>query len=607
MYPPVLEVVKSLAKQRIPIVEWLPKYTLPDAVSDVVAGITVGLTLMPQAIAYAALAGVDPQYGLYSGWIGSLVYIIFGSTPEVSIGPTALLSLLTFTYTHDTNPDMVALLCFLAGCLELFCGALQLGFLVDFVSAPVVSGFTSAAALIIASSQLKGLFGLKYNADSFISTWRQFFEHCHEMRVWDLVLGVVCIVVLLSLRKLKDIKVGDGVKPLIGSQHVLANVLWFASTARNATVVLVCTVIAYVLHTRGYSPFILTGSIEAGLPTVSLPPTSTVIDGKYYGFFDMVSHLGSGLLVVPLIAIISNIAIAKAFSNGARIDATQELLALGICNVIGSFVHSLPVAGAFSRSAVNSTSGVRTCFGALYTSILVLLALGLLTPYFYFIPKTSLAAVIMCAVLFMVEYEVVKPMWSSNRRDLVPAFATFMACLCIGVEVGLLIGVLIDLMFLLYYSARPLITTERVNSTPGAVYWLVKPRGSLLFPAVDYIYQTITSNATAKSEEGIKSRAVVLDCTHITRTDFSAAKGLHAMIIDMKKQGVHCILLNAGEKIVKTLTTLNQDIKVADSHQALYQILIESTGNLKTDMQILSKEEEIRLNGLDSSREETKF
>uniref|UniRef100_A0A1B6C3Z6 STAS domain-containing protein n=2 Tax=Clastoptera arizonana TaxID=38151 RepID=A0A1B6C3Z6_9HEMI len=568
---PVFSSFIYFAKQRLPITKWLPLYTGSDAVSDVVAGITVGLTLMPQAIAYAALAGLGPQYGLYSGWIGCLVYIVLGSTRQICIGPTALVSLLTYTYTHDTSPDMAALLCFLSGCVELICGCLQLGFLVDFVSVPVVSGFTSAAAVIIASSQMKGLFGLKYNAENFITTWIEFFKHCGATHLWDLVLGLFCIVFLLSLKQLPKIKIGNGEKPLEGRQKLLANILWFTSTGRNAMIVLASSVIAYIFHQHGHTPFTLTGHIQSGLPTFGIPPFSTYIDGKYVNFFGMVQHLGSGIIVVPLIAIISNIAISKAFSSGERVDATQEMIALGFCNIIGSCGHSMPVAGAFSRSAVNNASGVRTTMGGLYTCTLILLALGLLTPYFYYIPRTTLAAVIMCAVLFMVEVEVVRPMWSSNRRNLVPALSTFLACLCVGVEIGLLVGIVVDLVFLLYYNARPKMSIERVGSSP--VYWLIQPRGALLFPAVDHIRQTIVSKAAATSEDGDKPRAVVIDCTHIIRTDFTAAQGIQSMSQDVKKQGLQCILLNASPKVIKSLTGLNQDLWIANSTEELLQHL----------------------------------
>nr|CAD7588524.1 unnamed protein product [Timema genevievae] len=303
--------VMQAVRKRFPLLSWLPKYRAGDAVSDLVAGITVGLTLMPQAIAYAALAGLGPQFGLYSAFAGSFVYIVFGTCKEVNIGPTALLSLLTLNYTHDTNPDMAVLLCFLSGCVELLCGLLHLGFLVEFVSVPVVSGFVSAASLIIASSQAKGLLGLKYKAEGFVDTWYQLFQHIHQTRLWDLVLSVSCITILLALRKLKDLKPGG--KSQTNRQKALGKVLWFVSTGRNAMVVVLCAALAYFFSTMEQAPFLLTGKIDAGLPPIAPPPFTTTFGNSTLSFLNMCQHLGSGIAVVPIVSILGNVAIAKAF------------------------------------------------------------------------------------------------------------------------------------------------------------------------------------------------------------------------------------------------------------------------------------------------------
>ncbi|KAK7870317.1 hypothetical protein R5R35_003707 [Gryllus longicercus] len=513
----VRQSVRRAFERRLPILQWLPKYSLEDAASDLVAGITVGLTLMPQAIAYAALAGLPSQYGLYSAFAGSFVYIIFGSCKEVNIGPTALLSLLTASYTQGTHPDMAVLLCFLSGCVELLCGVFQLGFLVDFVSAPVVAGFTSAAALIIACSQLKGLLGLSFSAHGFLDTWIQLARLAHRFQVGDLVLGACCIVTLLSLRQLKDVKLrrcaggeaagesegeGDGEGKAKAKRPWGERALWFISTARNAMVVVTCAAIAYALEAQGTLPFMLAGHIDAGLPVVSPPPFETSWSNRTYTFPEMVARLGSGVAVVPVVAILGNVAIAKAFASGARVDATQEMVTLGLCNVAGSFFRSMPVCGSFSRSAVNNASGVRTPLGGLYTGVLVLLALSLLTPYFYYIPRATLSSVIICAVIFMVEAGTVMPIWRSNKRDLVPAFATFLACLFFGVEVGIVVGIAVDIAFLLYFNARPRVTVERMKG-PSGPYVLVTPGSGLLFPAVDFVRDAVArASAEADPEAG---------------------------------------------------------------------------------------------------------
>lgn len=207
--------------KRIPILMWLPKYNTSMAVSDLVAGITVGLTVIPQAIAYASVAGLPPQVGLYSSFIACFVYAIFGSCKDSAIGPTAISGLLTKENNHGFGIDGAVLLCFLSGCVELLMGVLQLGtfwqiifnnvkpyeillilagFLIDFISGPVSIGFTSAAAIIIATTQVKDILGLSFSGGSFVEVWRKIFAHINETRLWDTILGFSCMTLLLLLR-----------------------------------------------------------------------------------------------------------------------------------------------------------------------------------------------------------------------------------------------------------------------------------------------------------------------------------------------------------------------------------------------------------------------
>lgn len=189
-------------------------------------------------------------------------------------------------------------------------------------------------------------------------------------------------------QKLKDIKFDSNNEKPYKYQRVLNKVVWLISTARNAIIVIACSAIAYKLNsTESGSPFILTGPVRPGLPSFSLPPFHTQVQNRTLSFTEMCSELGASIALVPIIGVLGNVAIAKAFANGDKVDATQELITLGICNVLGSCASAMPVTGSFSRSAVNHASGVKTPMGGLYTGILILLALSLLTPYFYFIPK----------------------------------------------------------------------------------------------------------------------------------------------------------------------------------------------------------------------------
>lgn len=298
-------------------------------------------------------------------------------------------------------------------------GIFGLGFLVDFVSGPVASGFTSAVSLIIVSSQVKDLLGIKATGTTFLEIWTSLAKDIHNIRLWDACLGFTCIAVLLILRIVATIKIApeEGKEPKLATR-ILNKFLWLLGTSRNAILVVVC---GYIGYTFVDAPFKLIGAIPAGLPDFAVPPMSIPGNGTAEvpgeSFWQMISSMQSGLIVVPLIALMENIAICKTFSDGKTVDATQELIAIGLGNIANSFVQGFPGTGSLSRSAVNKASGVRTPLGNLYTCALVILALMFFTPCFYYIPKATLAAIIIAAVIFMVEVRVVKPMWRTKSKD----------------------------------------------------------------------------------------------------------------------------------------------------------------------------------------------
>lgn len=395
--------LNKFIRKRIPIVGWLSNYNSEKFLNDAIAGITVGLTVMPQGLAYATLAGLEPQYGLYSAFMGAMVYIVFGSCKDITIGPTALMALMTHEYVQGRNADFAILLAFLCGCLQLLMAFLRLGVLIDFISIPVTVGFTSATSIIIVVSQLKGLLGLKISSQGTLDTLTKVLQNIHQTRLWDTLMSFSCITILLLFRKMKDIKLYSNNDKLNKYQRILIKMIWLLSTARNAVIVIICSTIAYKLNSIEYgSPFILTGPVRSGLPSFGLPPFSTQVKNETLNFIEMCSELGASIALVPIIGVLGNVAIAKAFANGDKVDATQELITLGICNVLGSCASAMPVTGSFSRSAVNHASGVKTPMGGLYTGILILLALSLFTPYFYFIPKGNIIFLYSSHILYII-------------------------------------------------------------------------------------------------------------------------------------------------------------------------------------------------------------
>uniref|UniRef100_A0A1B6BYH8 SLC26A/SulP transporter domain-containing protein n=1 Tax=Clastoptera arizonana TaxID=38151 RepID=A0A1B6BYH8_9HEMI len=563
---------RKVLYKRVPILGWLPSYNVQFGIADFVAGITVGLTVVPQAIAYANVAGVPPQVGLYSSFVACFVYTIFGSCKDSPIGPTAIMAILTRENLHNLGAQGAVLLCFLTGCVQLILGVLQLGFLIDFISGPVSVGFTSAAAIIIATSQIKDLLGLSYSASKFLDSLDQVRIHIGETRLWDAVLGLVCMAVLLSLRKVKDIPIGP-VNSIEKTpmQKILGHFLWFISTARNILVVVFCGVMAYLFELHDLAPFILSGHVKDGLPTIQPPPFSITEGNHTIDFIDMVSNFGSAIVVLPMLSILEDISLAKVFAEGKSIDATQEMLALGLCNIASSFVGSMPVAGSLSRGAVNNASGVKTTFGGVYTGLIVLLALQFFTPYFYYIPKASLAAVIIAAVVFMVELHVIKPIWRTNKMDLIPAFATFLSCLLIRLELGIVIGIGINVLFLLYASARPSVHVEKHTTDWGCEYLLITPDRSLVFPSVEYVRNMVTK---AGVKQGSSSNPVVIDSRHVQGVDFTAAKGVKSLIDDFVKRNQPLLFYNLKPSVIEVFQAL-QPVKFlhCDTESQLHELL----------------------------------
>ncbi|XP_039753946.1 sodium-independent sulfate anion transporter-like [Pararge aegeria] len=516
---------KTLHK-RLPITAWLPRYSASQALGDAIAGVSVGLTVIPQSLAYANIAGLPPQFGLYGSFLGCFVYIVLGGCRAVPAGPTAIASLLTWQVAGGVVQKAV-LLNLLAGLVELLMGVLGLGFLVNFVSGPVSSGFTSAVALMIATSQVKDLFAIPVSGTTFLQQWISIFRNIPDAALWDPVLGFVCIALLLSMRKIGMVKLGaDNPDGPSTRQKVLTKAMWLLGTCRNALVVLAGGALGAAVAARGEAPVRLMGAIPSGVPAPALPALSYVrADNSTAGFVDMVSEMGSGLLVIPLIVLLEDIAICKAFSDGRTIDATQEMIALGMANVANAFVQAFPGGGSLARSVVSNGSGVKTPFNGLYTGVMVIVALQFFTQYFEYIPKAALAAVIISAILFMVEYDVVKPMWRAKKLDLVPGIGTFVLCLTLPIELGILAGVVVNIVFILYHAARPKFSVEMLRTAAGAEYLMITPDRCLMFPSVDYVRRLVTKSAGGGTP-------VVLECTHIYSADYTAAKSIEQLTAD---------------------------------------------------------------------------
>ncbi|NXF36586.1 S2611 protein, partial [Nyctibius bracteatus] len=555
---------------RLPVLRWLPRYSRAWLQLDLIAGLTVGLTAVPQALAYAEVAGLPPQYGLYSSFMGCFVYCFLGTAKDVTLGPTAIMSLLVSSYAFH-EPVYAILLAFLSGCIQLAMGLLHLGFLLDFISCPVIKGFTSAASITISFNQVKNLLGLRGIPRQFFLQVYETLRRIRETRAGDAILGLACLAALAGLRAMKSrLPRAARAGPLAARVSYL--IVWTSATACNALVVLFAGLVAYSFQAMGSQPLTLTGSIPRGLPAFRPPRFAMPAPNGTVPFGSMVEDMGVGLAVVPLMGLLETIAIAKAFAsqNDYRIDPNQELLAMGVANILGSFVSSYPITGSFGRTAVNAQSGVCTPAGGLVTGrapdtqhplpggtlgpptpaqalpvpagALVLLALAYLTSLFYYIPKAALAAVIISAVVPMFDAGIFRTLWRVKRLDLVPLCVTFLLCFW-EVQYGIVAGVLVSGILLLYSIARP-----PIKVSEGDVL-LLQPGSSLHFPAAECLRDAVCSRALAASPP----RFVILDCCHISSIDYTVVVGLAELLQELHKHGLSLAFCSLQDPVLQVL------------------------------------------------------
>lgn len=520
-------------KQCLPILNWLPDYNCTTLIHDLIAGVTVGLTAISQGMGYAAIAGLPTEYGLYAGMMGGFVYLFFGGCKDVAVGPTAIMSALVARYIAGYNADFAVLAAFLSGVIELLMGIVRLGFLVQFISRPVISGFTNAAALQISSGQLKALFGYSGTSGNyFAESVSSFIKNIRTINVWDTALGFSTIVTLIILQK-----IGQGCHL---ESNFIKKIRWYISRSRNTIVVVLGIVITFLIKiTISMEPVTVVGEIPSGIPKFELPPFSSVVGNETFDFSQMVVALGPQSLILPIVSILEIIAIASAFSGGATIDASQEMIALGLCNIIGSFVGGMPVTGSFSRAALNHASGARTPTAGAVTGILIILALSLLTSTFYYIPKATLAGLIITAMYSMINWSIIPKLWKTCKKELLITLITMIVCLSAGLEYGIMTGILMQAATLLYDNSSPKLKTETFRNANNGVTVIIALTDSLSYCAVDLVRCQILQ---ASRDADVNS--IVIDCVNLRRIDYTIALNLVSIATDLEKQSILVIFSN---------------------------------------------------------------
>ncbi|XP_017102805.2 sodium-independent sulfate anion transporter [Drosophila bipectinata] len=516
---------KRRLHRHVPIFQWLPFYTTEWGIDDFIAGITLGLTIIPESMACALLAGLPARYGLCSAFIGPLIYMIFGSIDKVIIGPTSLVALVSVQFTVGRPIEFAFLLTFLSGIVQIIMGILQLGFIFEFISMPVIKAFSSATAILVIESQLKVLLGIKYLVAGLMNSVGMLSSRIDEANMADLTVGVCAIVFLLLLELL------DRVAHNEKKNKVLRICCRYLSTSRNTLIVVIAAIVSFIwIRNTGHVPYALSKNALSTLPNFTVPSLDIVTPEKTYSFWEVLRELNLGIIVIPIVGILTNISIGKLTPKGL-VDTNQELLTVGLCNMFGSCVQAMPSSGAFTRYAISTACGLRTPMANMYLGIIVLLALSYLSPYFNYIPEATLAAILICSIFTLLDFRLPLRLWRDSKRD----FATWLLCFCVcvlfGVEVGLFVSIVVTALHLLYLWARPEIKVK-IEQLDEMQYIRVTPGNGLYFPAINYLREKVLKACT-QAEFKI---TVVIDGQRITGLDYTAAQGISKLSSDLCRQ-----------------------------------------------------------------------
>ena len=512
-------------KELIPILEWLPNYNSSRLKGDFIAGITVSIILIPQGIAYALIAGLPPIYGLYCALVPQLVYAIFGSSRQVAIGPVAMDSLIVATGVStlalagsDSYIAIAILLAFMVGSIQFLLGVFRLGFIVNFLSKPVISGFTSAVALTIGINQFRNLFGVDFvQSDQIQYVLEDIWFNIIDFNSHTTVIGLISVGVIILLRKINK-------------------------KIPNALLVVVVGILTIRYFGDEFSDVAIVKDIPSGLPSFSFPEMD----------ISQMRELLPIALTLVMVGYLETISIGKSLEakqDEYKLRPNQELIALGLSNIIGSWFKAYPSTSSFSRSAINQESGATTGMASLVSVVMVLLTLLFLTPLFYHLPKTVLAAIIIVAVFGLVNIKEAIFLWKANNLDFWLLMVTFFSTLLFGIEYGIMIGVGLSLIILIFRTSRPYVA--ELGKVPDSDFYRNRERfnevildddvlvfrfdAQLFYANASYFIETLELMV---EEKGSRLKLIVLDAESINRVDSTGVEMLKERIRFYHKKNI---------------------------------------------------------------------
>jgi SulP family sulfate permease len=521
----------------LPVLQWGRAYDRDTLVGDAVAALIVTIMLIPQSLAYAMLAGLPPEVGLYASVAPLLLYAVFGSSRVLAVGPVAVVSLMTATAIgQHAVPGTAAYwavaitLAFLSGMMLLAMGLLRLGFLANFLSHPVISGFISASGILIAASQMKTLMGVKAEGHNFVDLTVSLLSQLGQVHGLTLAIGALTVAFLFWVR--------GSLKPLLQRLGLKPRAADVVAKTGPVVAIVVTTLLTWALDWQAQGVKVV-GAVPQGLPPFTLPLWD----------LGLWQQLLVPALLISVVGFVESVSVGQTLAarRRQRIEPDQELVALGSSNLSAAFTGGFPVTGGFARSVVNFDAGAQTPAAGVFTAAGITLATLFLTPALYYLPQATLAATIVVAVLSLVDFSILRKTWRYARSDFMAVVATLVATLTAGVETGLVIGVAVSLALYLYRTSRP--HMAEVGLVAGTEHFrnvqrhtvLVSPR--VLSLRVDESLYFANSRALEdRINDAVATRPglehVVLQCSAINDIDSSALESLEAIDLRLRDAGL---------------------------------------------------------------------
>lgn len=515
----------NLLRKYLPILEWGAEYSRQTLVNDLITGVIVTMMLIPQSLAYAQLAGLPTQVGLYASMAPLLLYAIFGTSRTLAVGPVAVGSLMTAAavapLAAQGTPEYLGAaiaLALISGLMLLVMGLLRLGFLANFLSHPVIAGFITASGVHIAASQLGPLLGIHIHGEALIELVGSIIGSIGDINLYTAVIGVISLIFLFWVRsKLAPLLIR------LGLGEKAASMLARAGPVAS----LVTAIIVVWIFRLGDEGVTIVGSVPEGLPEIAIPP------------FDLAlwKSLAVPALLIVILGYVESISVAMtlAAKRRQRVDPNQEMIGLGAANIGSALSGGFPVTGGLSRSVVNFDAGAETPAAGAFTAIGIALTALFLTPLLFFLPKAVLGAIVIAAVLSLVDVGALKRTFAYSKADFAAMAATILVTWIKGIEAGLIVGVAVSICLHLYKTSRPHVAV--VGQIPGTGHFRNVKRHavvtdpaifslrvdeSLYFPNARFLEDQINDGVAANPD----IRHVILECAAVNDIDISALESL---------------------------------------------------------------------------------